>query len=141
MDDVSRFVAEIQADIRDFERKLKRAQAQAAALQDEVEVEVDADISKFRRGLLQAEAMSRIFSRKKIEKNVVLNFKNARQNLRNFVTEVDNMNDNFQHELMRLAKMISAVGTVLGNMVRGTLVASFSALIPIIAGLTSAVMA
>ena len=65
MDDVSRFVAEIQADIRDFERKLKRAQAQAAALQDEVEVEVDADISKFRRGLLQAEAMSRIFSRKK----------------------------------------------------------------------------
>ena len=141
MDDVSRFVAEIQADIRDFERKLKRAQAQAAALQDEVEVEVDADISKFRRGLLQAEAMSRIFSRKNIEKNVVLNFKNARQNLRNFVTEVDNMNDNFQHELMRLAKMISAVGTVLGNMVRGTLVASFSALIPIIAGLTSAVMA
>ena len=141
MDDVSRFVAEIQADIRDFERKLKRAQAQAAALQDEVEVEVDADISKFRRGLLQAEAMSRIFSRKNIEKNVVLNFKNARQNLRNFVTEVDNMNDNFQHELMRLAKMISAVGTVLGNMLRGTLVASFSALIPIIAGLTSAVMA
>ena len=141
MDDVSRFVAEIQADIRDFERKLKRAQAQAAALQDEVEVEVDADINRFRRGLLQAEAMSRIFSRKNIEKNVVLRFKNARQNLRNFVTEVDNMNDNFQHELMRLAKMISAVGTVLGNMVRGTLVASFSALIPIIAGLTSAVMA
>ncbi|WP_147302188.1 hypothetical protein [Jeotgalicoccus halotolerans] len=51
------------------------------------------------------------------------------------------MNDNFQNELMRLAKMISAVGIVLGNVIRGGLLASFSALIPIIASLTSAIMA
>lgn len=203
MDNVSRFVAEIMANTRDFERDLKRAQAQATSFPNEIETEVEADISRFRRGLLQAEALSKRFQSNSITKRILgdaSNFREAifgakksvidfdkhyqdakgrwhdidsgafvkefkvidsvftrfkrkfvkpiigrveikRDGLRNFVTEVDRMNDNFQNELMRLAKMISAVGTVLGNMIRGSLVASFSALIPIIAGLTSAVMA
>lgn len=141
MDNISRFIAEIQANIRNFERNVKKAQAMATALPNEIETEVDADISKFRRGLLQAEALARRFSARNIVKNVVLRVDNARYRLRKFVDEVDRMNDNFQNELMRLAKMISAVGTVLGNVFKGGLLSSFSALIPIVAGLTSAIMA
>lgn len=141
MDNISRFIAEIQANIRNFERNVKKAQAMATALPNEIETEVDADISKFRRGLIQAEALARRFSARNIVKNVVLRVDNARYRLRKFVDEVDRMNDNFQNELMRLAKMISAVGTVLGNVFKGGLLSSFSALIPIVAGLTSAIMA
>ena len=141
MDNISRFIAEIQANIRNFERNVKKAQAMATALPNEIETEVDADISKFRRGLLQAEALARRFSARDIVKNVVVRVDRARNNLRRFVDDVDRMNDNFQNELMRLAKMISAVGIVLGNVIRGGLLASFSALIPIIASLTSAIMA
>ena len=141
MDNISRFIAEIQANIRNFERNVKKAQAMATALPNEIETEVDADISKFRRGLLQAEALARRFSARNIVKNVVVRVDRARNNLRRFVDDVDRMNDNFQNELMRLAKMISAVGIVLGNVIRGGLLASFSALIPIIASLTSAIMA
>ena len=140
MDNISRFIAEIQANIRNFERNVKKAQAMATALPNEIETEVDADISKFRRGLLQAEALARRFSARNIVKNVVVRVDRARNNLRRFVDDVDRMNDNFQNELMRLAKMISAVGIVLGNVIRGGLIASFSALIPIIASLTSVVM-
>ena len=140
MDNISRFIAEIQANIRNFERNVKKAQAMATALPNEIETEVDADISKFRRGLLQAEALARRFSARDIVKNVVVRVDRARNNLRRFVDDVDRMNDNFQNELMRLAKMISAVGIVLGNVIRGGLIASFSALIPIIASLTSVVM-
>jgi len=141
MDNISRFIAEIQANIRNFERNVKKAQAMATALPNEIETEVDADISKFRRGLLQAEALARRFSARNIVKNVIVRVDRARNNLRRFVDDVDRMNDNFQNELMRLAKMISAVGIVLGNVIRGGLLASFSALIPIIASLTSAIMA
>ena len=140
MDNISRFIAEIQANIRNFERNVKKAQAMATTLPNEIETEVDADISKFRRGLLQAEALARRFSARNIVKNVVVRVDRARNNLRRFVDDVDRMNDNFQNELMRLAKMISAVGIVLGNVIRGGLIASFSALIPIIASLTSVVM-
>src|SRR5699024_7375737 len=141
MDNISRFIAEIQANIRNFERNVKKAQAMATALPNEIETEVDADISKFRRGLLQAEALARRFSARNIVKNVVVRVDRARNNLRRFVDDVDRMNDNFQNELMRLAKMISAVGLVLGTVIRGGLLSSFSALIPIIASLTSAIMA
>ncbi|MEK4555546.1 hypothetical protein [Jeotgalicoccus sp. FSL K6-3177] len=202
MDNVSRFIAEIQANIRNFERNVKKAAAMATALPNEIETEVDADISKFRRGLLQAEAMAKRFQSSTIKKRIlgdassfteaifgakksvidfdkhyqdakgrwhdidtgafvkefkeidsiftrvkrkfarpiVAKFEVKRDNFNKFVNEVDRMNDNFQNELMRLAKMISAVGTVIGNVIRGGLIASFSALIPIIASLTSVVM-
>lgn len=202
MDNISRFIAEIQANIRNFERNVKKAQAMATALPNEIETEVNADISKFRRGLLQAEAMAKRFQSSTIKKRIlgdassfteaifgakksvidfdkhyqdakgrwhdidtgafvkefkeidsiftrvkrkfarpiVAKFEVKRDNFNKFVNEVDRMNDNFQNELMRLAKMISAVGIVLGNVIRGGLIASFSALIPIIASLTSVVM-
>src|SRR5699024_12142474 len=72
MDNISRFIAEIQANIRNFERNVKKAQAMATALPNEIETEVDADISKFRPGLLQAEALARRFSARNIVKNVVV---------------------------------------------------------------------
>ena len=141
MDNVSRFVAQIQANVRDFERKIKRAVATAQTLPDEIEVNVDVDISKFRRGLLRAQALAQRFSARNIVKNVVVRFGRSRQRIRNFITEVDDMNENFQREFIRLAKMISAIGVVISNVIGGFLIGSFMALVPIIAGATSAIMA
>ena len=141
MDGITSFVAKIRADIRNFQKNVATAQKEAQALPDEIQTEVKANTSDYRRSLLQAEALAKIFSAKDIVKHVKLNFQNARTNMRNFITEVDQMNDNFQHELQRLAKTISAFGTVFGNVIRGSLIASSMALVPVIGGLIGAVMA
>ena len=138
MDNVARFVAQIQANVRNFERNVKKAQALATALPNEIETDVDADISKFRRGILQAEALAKRFSARDIVKRIRVitpNFKNLYHSFsRNFT-------DPFNRRMGELAENIRTFGTVFSNMIKGSLIASFSALVPIIAGATSAVMA
>lgn len=46
MDDVARFVAEIEADISDFERDIHKAIAMAESIPDDVEVELKATINQ-----------------------------------------------------------------------------------------------
>lgn len=52
-----------------------------------------------------------------------------------------NFTEPFNRRMGELATNIRTVGTVLGNMIRGSLITSMTALVPIIAGLVSAVMA
>lgn len=138
MDNVARFVAQIQANVRNFERNVKKAQALATALPDEIETEVDADISKFRRGILQAEALAKRFSARDIVKRIRLSAINPS---RAYHSIKSNFTDPFNRRMGELAENIRTFGTVFGNMIKGSLIASFSALVPIIAGATSAVMA
>ena len=138
MDNVARFVAQIQANVRNFERNVKKAQALATALPDEIETDVDADISKFRRGILQAEALARRFSARDIVKRIRLSVINPS---RAYHSIKSNFTDPFNRRMGELADNIRTFGTVFGNMIKGSLIASFSALVPIIAGATSAVMA
>ena len=138
MDNVARFVAQIQANVRNFERNVKKAQALATALPDEIETDVDADISKFRRGILQAEALARRFSARDIVKRIRLSVINPS---RAYHSIKSNFTDPFNRRMGELADNIRTFGTVFGNMIKGSLIASFSALVPIIASATSAVMA
>ena len=138
MDNVARFVAQIQANVRNFERNVKKAQALATALPDEIETDVDADISKFRRGILQAEALARRFSARDIVKRIRLSAINPS---RAYHSIKSNFTDPFNRRMGELADNIRTFGTVFGNMIKGSLIASFSALVPIIASATSAVMA
>ncbi|WP_411842113.1 hypothetical protein [Salinicoccus sp. HZC-1] len=132
----------IDGDVSPLRRQLAAAKsAMQAFTSKEYDAEIDGEISGFRRSLLIAKALAQSFSAKEIVKHVKFNFGQSRQNLRNFVNEVGSMNDNFQLELMRLAKMISSVGIVIGNVIRGSMIASFSALVPIISGVVSAAMA
>ena len=138
MDNVARFVAQIQANVRNFERNVKKAQALATSLPDEIETDVDADISKFRRGILQAEALARRFSARDIVKRIRLSVINPS---RAYHSIKSNFTDPFNRRMGELADNIRTFGTVFGNMIKGSLIASFSALVPIIASATSAVMA
>lgn len=138
MDNVARFVAQIQANVRNFERNVKKAQAAAATLPDEIETDVDADISKFRRAILQAEALARRFSARDIVKRIRLSVINPS---RAYHSIKSNFTDPFNRRMGELADNIRTFGTVFGNMIKGSLIASFSALVPIIAGATSAIMA
>lgn len=138
MDNVARFVAQIQANVRNFERNVKKAQALATSLPDEIETDVDADISKFRRGILQAEALAKRFSARDIVKRIRLSAINPS---RAYHSIKSNFTDPFNRRMGELADNIRTFGTVFGNMIKGSLIASFSALVPIIASATSAVMA
>ena len=138
MDNVARFVAQIQANVRNFERNVKKAQALATSLPDEIETDVDADISKFRRGILQAEALARRFSARDIVKRIRLSAINPS---RAYHSIKSNFTDPFNRRMGELADNIRTFGTVFGNMIKGSLISSFSALVPIIASATSAVMA
>lgn len=138
MDNVARFVAQIQANVRNFERNVKKAQALATSLPDEIETDVDADISKFRRGILQAEALAKRFSARDIVKRIRLSVLNPS---RAYHSVKSNFTDPFNRRMGELADNIRTFGTVFGNMIKGSLIASFSALVPIIASATSAVMA
>lgn len=138
MDDIQSFVAKIQANIRGFERGIKKAQASANAMPDEIETDVKANINEFRRGLLQAEALAKAFSANDIEKKVKVDGSGFRNLYHSFKT---NFTDPFNRRMGELAENIRTFGVIAGNMIKGALVSAFSALVPIIAGVTSAIMA
>ena len=138
MDNVARFVAQIQANVRNFERNVKKAQALATSLPDEIETDVDADISKFRRGILQAEALARRFSARDIVKRIRLSVINPS---RAYHSIKSNFTDPFNRRMGELADNIRTFGTVFGNMIKGSLISSITAVVPIMSGLVSAVMA
>lgn len=135
--DVERFVAKIQANIRNFERNMNRAIAKSHQLPDEVETDVTADISKFRRGLLRAEALARAFSAKDIVKRVRMSIFNP---ARAYHGIKNNFTDPFNRRMGELAENIRTFGTIFANMIKGSLIAASTSLVPIIAGLTSAIM-
>lgn len=59
----------------------------------------------------------------------------------NFLTKLNNQCDVFQSRMDRIAKSINTFGTIFGNVIKGTAIASFSGLIPIVASLVPVIMA
>ncbi len=144
MDNVSTFVARIKANIRDYERNMAKAQAMAQSMPDEIETEVSADISKFRRGMLRAQALAQRFESFDIVKTIDFHIRRdpfKTINFREFITEVDEMTDRFQYEMNRLARSIQSFGVVMSNQIRGVIISSLLSLVPIIAGTVAAIMA
>ena len=137
MGDIQSFVAKIRADIRNFQRNVATAQKEAQALPDEIQTEVDANISKFRRALLVAQALAKKFEQDDIEKHVAFDTISFRE----FITDMDNMTDRFQHEMNRLARSIQSFGVVISNQIRGVIIMSLLSIIPVIGGAVGAFMA
>lgn len=59
----------------------------------------------------------------------------------NFLSVINKQSDVFQERMDRIAKSIRTFGTILGNVIKGSAISSFSALIPIVASLVPVIMA
>jgi phage-related protein len=59
----------------------------------------------------------------------------------NFLSAINRQSDVFQERMDRIAKSIRTFGTILGNVIKGSAISAFSALIPIAASLVPVVMA
>ncbi|WP_353419222.1 hypothetical protein PYH66_13990 (plasmid) [Staphylococcus delphini] len=137
MGDVARFIAEIEADIRDFERDIQRAIAMAKSLPDDITVEIDASINKFRAKLLTASAMAKRFEADDIDKKIDLNASPFKRGL----MLADKQLGVFGKKMDTLANDIRTTGTVFANMIKGTMLSSISILVPAIASIVPALMA
>ncbi len=135
--DMAEFVAKIMADIDDFERDIKKAMAMATNLDDDVVVDIEANINSFRRDLLKAEALAKRFEADDIEKQVELKTNKFMAAWR----QIQSANDKFSGDMDELANSIRSFGTVGANVIKGGLLSSFTAIIPIVAALVPAIMA
>ncbi|PKE47231.1 hypothetical protein CW677_08625 [Macrococcoides caseolyticum] len=135
--DMAEFVAKIMADIDDFERDIKKAMAMATNLDDDVVVDIEANINSFRRDLLKAEALAKRFEADDIEKEVELKTNKFMAAWR----QIQSANDKFGSDMDELANSIRSFGTVGANVIKGGLLSSFTAIIPIVAALVPAIMA
>ncbi|WP_414052882.1 phage tail protein [Macrococcus animalis] len=135
--DMAEFVAKIMADIDAFERDIKKAMAMAKSLDDNVTVDIEASINDFRRDLLKAEALAKRFEADDIEKEVELKTNKFMAAWR----QIQSANDKFSGDMDELANSIRSFGTVGANVIKGGLLSSFTALIPIVASLVPVVMA
>lgn len=135
--DMAEFVAKIMADIDDFERDIKKAMAMAKSLDDDVVVDIEANINSFRRDLLKAETLAKRFEADDIEKEVELKTNKFMAAWR----QIQSANDKFSNDMDELANSIRSFGTVGANVIKGGLLSSFTAIIPIVAALVPAIMA
>ncbi|UXV43452.1 hypothetical protein [Staphylococcus simulans] len=81
MDDIARFIAEIEADISDFERDIHKAMAMAENLPDDVEVELKATINDLKQKLMQAEALAKQYESNDAIKDLKANIADLQQKL------------------------------------------------------------
>ncbi|QDX63422.1 terminase [Staphylococcus pseudintermedius] len=161
------FYARINAIIKDFERGVRKAQRLAkTSIPNEIETEIKANTSKFQRALTRAKAMAQkwrehtveidgdvsplnrtIFKAKAIletlfDKTVRVKFKTDGLTRAQILTKALNKSlDEYGDKMDALATKIRTFGTVFGQQIKGVLIASFQALIPIIAGLVPALFA
>lgn len=159
--DTSRFKRQIDTAKRAVEN-LKRTRG---------DVEITADISKLRAAIRRAKEMMRSFKNDKTKVNLDADASAAtskinrlklmlksipnkirtkvsvdldKNQLAQFAKEFDRIkgaSDKFDNRMQAIANSIRTFGTVIGNQIKGSLIASFSAAIPVIATLVPAVMA
>ncbi len=136
-------MAKIMANINDFQRNVKKAQALAkTAIPDEIETDITANTSKFQRGLMRAKAMAQRFRRHEVEIDAdTSKFRRAMLTMQRGWAQTQKAQNNFDNTMQSMAQSIRSFGTVFSNQIKGTLIASFQGLIPIIAGLVPAIMA
>ncbi|PNY85073.1 phage tail protein [Staphylococcus agnetis] len=161
------FMARIMANLRDFQSNVRKAQRLAkTAIPNEIETDVKADISKFQRALQRAKAMALKWrehtvkidgdnSRLKrsvmgakamlatlFDKTVKVNFDTRGMTRAQILTRALNQSlTDYGDKMDALATKIRTFGTVFSQQIKGLIIASFQALIPIIASLVPALMA
>lgn len=137
------FMAKIMANINNFQRNVKKAQALAkTSIPDEIETDITANTSKFQRGLMRAKAMAQRFRRHEVDIDAdTSKFRRAMLTMQRGWAQTQKAQDEFDRTMMSMAQSIRSFGTVFSNQIKGTLIASFQGLIPIIAGLVPAIMA
>ncbi|HCW7304962.1 TPA: terminase [Staphylococcus aureus] len=161
------FMAKIMANIRDFQNNVRKAQRLAkTAVPNEIETDVKADISIFQRALQRAKAMAQkwrehnvkidgnnsplkraITSARKMlatlhTKTVKVNFDTRGMTKAQILTKALNKSlTEYGEKMDALASKIRTFGTIFAQQVKGLMIASIQALIPVIAGLVPAIMA
>ncbi|MBJ6141317.1 terminase [Staphylococcus aureus] len=161
------FMAKIMANIRDFQNNVRKAQRLAkTAVPNEIETDVKADISKFQRALQRAKAMAQKWrehtvkidgdnSRLKhsvvgakamlatlFDKTVKVEFNTKGMTRAQILTKALNQSlTDYSEKMDALATKIRTFGTIFAQQVKGLMIASIQALIPVIAGLVPAIMA
>ncbi len=160
-------MAKIMANIRDFQNNVRKAQRLAkTAVPNEIETDVKADISIFQRALQRAKAMAQkwrehnvkidgnnsplkraITSARKMlatlhTKTVKVNFDTRGMTKAQILTKALNKSlTEYGEKMDALASKIRTFGTIFAQQVKGLMIASIQALIPVIAGLVPAIMA
>ena len=161
------FVAKISAIMNDFNRTIRKAQRMAkTAIPDEITTEVTANINRFQRGILRAKSMAQrwrehsvdidgdsnqllaVVARTKAKlaawrkHTVKLDFDTSGMSKLKIAQRVtENIVSEYQSKMDRLATSIRTFGTVFSQQIKGVMIASVQALIPVIAGLVPALFA
>ncbi|WP_340285331.1 terminase [Staphylococcus coagulans] len=165
------FYARINAILKDFERGVRKAQRLAkTSVPNEIETEIKANTSKFQRALTRAKAMAQKWREHTVEidgdasplKRVITMTKAILKTFRKHTVKIDaNVNnfdlikaklvdvwhaggrslDDFSERIDHLASRIRSFGTVFAQQIKGVMIASVQALIPVIAGLVPALFA
>lgn len=136
-------MAKIMANINNFQRNVKKAQALAkTSIPDEIETDITANTSKFQRGLMRAKAMAQRFRKHTVDIDAdTSKFRRAMLTMQRGWAQTQKAQNNFDNAMQSMAQSIRSFGTVFSNQIKGTLIASFQGLIPIIAGLVPVIMA
>ncbi|HHC8713200.1 TPA: terminase [Staphylococcus aureus] len=161
------FMAKIMANIRDFQNNVRKAQRLAkTAVPNEIETDVKADISRFQRALQRAKAMAQKWREHNVKidgnnsplkraitsartmlatlhtKTVKVNFDTRDMTKAQILTKALNKSlTEYGEKMDALASKIRTFGTIFAQQVKGLMIASIQALIPVIAGLVPAIMA
>lgn len=160
-------MAKIMANIRDFQNNVRKAQRLAkTAVPNEIETDVKADISRFQRALQRAKAMAQKWREHNVKidgnnsplkraitsartmlatlhtKTVKVNFDTRGMTKAQILTKALNQSlTEYGQKMDALATKIRTFGTIFAQQVKGLMIASIQALIPVIAGLVPAIMA
>lgn len=160
-------MAKIMANIRDFQNNVRKAQRLAkTAVPNEIETDVKADISRFQRALQRAKAMAQKWREHNVKidgnnsplkraitsartmlatlhtKTVKVNFDTRGMRKAQILTKALNKSlTEYGEKMDALASKIRTFGTIFAQQVKGLMIASIQALIPVIAGLVPAIMA
>ncbi|QQV87973.1 tail tape measure [Staphylococcus phage PMBT9] len=163
----SNFMVKIMATMRDFESNIRKAQRLArTAVPNEIETDVKANISRFQRNLQRAKAMAQKWREHTVkidgnntplkrsimgakamlatlfDKTVKVNFDTKGMTRAQILTRALNQSlTDYGDKMDALATKIRTFGTVFSQQIKGLIIASFQALIPIIASLVPALMA
>lgn len=160
-------MVKIMATMRDFESNIRKAQRLArTAVPNEIETDVKANISRFQRNLQRAKAMAQKWREHTVkidgnnaplkrsimgakamlatlfDKTVKVNFDTKGMARAQILTRALNQSlTDYGDKMDALATKIRTFGTVFSQQIKGLIIASFQALIPIIASLVPALMA
>lgn len=155
------------ANIRGFQNNVRKAQRLAkTAVPNEIETDVKADISRFQRALQRAKAMAQKWREHNVKidgnnsplkraitsartmlatlhtKTVKVNFDTRGMTKAQILTKALNKSlTEYGEKMDALASKIRTFGTIFAQQVKGLMIASMQALIPVIAGLVPAIMA